>query len=306
MNDQKTVKHAPGQLLDLGGGRQVWIEREGAGEPVLVLSGLGPAGSHSVFHPSFSELAKTHEVIYLDLFGRGSSPRPKSLRELTFASDVADVAAAIQALGHGPLHVFGFSFGGVLAQALALEHPRLLKSVVLANTLHSPQMWQENHGNLNRELQNQFPDVWDQIVALHERGVPSTAPEMQKLFAHAFALVRFYDPDNASKLTGLYDPAARNLELYPIYCGADVDFIIGGEVPHIPDFRPRLKEIACPLMILAGRYDRALYPRLQRDFARHAPQAKFVWMEKSGSFAHVEEPEALFALLREFYAPRGA
>src|SRR5262249_17468452 len=154
----------------------------------------------------------------------------------------------------------------------------------LANTLHSPEMWQLNHENLNRELHNQFPDVWDEIAALHARGVPSTAPQMQKLFANALKLVRFYDPDNAALLTAMAEPAARNAELYPVYCGADVDFIIGGQVPRIPDFRPLLNEITLPLLILAGRYDRALYPRLQRDFARFAPQARFVWMERSGSF----------------------
>ena len=110
-------------------------------------------------------------------------------------------------------------------------------------------MWQANHANINRELANQFPDLWDEICVLHDRGVPSTAPELQRLFAAAF----------------------------------------------------RLGQIACPLLVLAGRYDRALYPRWQREFARHAPQARFVWLERSGSFAHVEEPEALFGLLREFF-----
>jgi proline iminopeptidase len=55
-----------------------------------------------------------------------------------------------------------------------------------------------------------------------------------------------------------------------------------------------------PLLIVAGRYDRALYPACQLEFRRHAPQAEFVWMERSGSFAHIEEPEALFAVLRRF------
>jgi len=300
MTDPYTLHHPPGELLQCGP-RQLWVEREGAGEPVLLLSGLGPSGSHSVFHPAFTALAATHEVTYLDLHGRGASPRPAALASLTFDADVDDVAAAIGALGRGPVHAYGFSYGGLLGQALALRHPALLRSLVLVNTLHSPEMWQANHLNLNRELSNQFPELWDEIAALHAQGVPSTAPEMQRRFAAAFKLVRFYDPDHAARLPGLADPLARNAELYPVFCGADVDFIIGGEVPRIPDFRPRLREIACPLLVLAGRYDRALYPRLQRDFARMAPQARFVWMERSGSFAHAEEPELLFALLRDFW-----
>ena len=305
MTTTAPLQHPPGHFLQLGE-HQLWLEGEGQGEPVLLVSGLGPAGSHAVFHPAFSELAADHEVLYLDLRGRGASPRPRALTEITFASDVEDVAAAIGAIGRGPVHLYGFSYGGLLGQALALRHPQLLRSLTLANTLHSPEMWQANHANINRELANQFPELWDEIAALHDRGVQSTAPEMQRLFASAFRLVRFYNPDNAARMSGLSDPLARNVELYPLLCGADVDFIIGGEVPRIPDFRPRLREIACPLLVLAGRYDRALYPRWQRDFARHAPQARFVWMERSGSFAHVEEPEALFGLLREFFRAAAA
>jgi proline-specific peptidase len=304
MAEAAKLQHPPGGILQ-GAARPLWCERAGSGEPVLLLSGLGPAGSHAIFHPEFDALASSHEVIFLDLHGRGASPRPPSLSSLTFDADVDDAASAIAALGRGPVHLYGFSYGGLLGQALALRHPEMLRSLVLANTLHSPEMWQANHANLNRELSNQYPELWDEIEELHAQGVPSTSPELQRRFAAAFKLVRFYNPDNAARVVGLADPLARNPELYPVFCGADVDFIIGGEVPRIPDFRPRLGDIACPVLVVAGRYDRALYPRLQRDFARMAPQARLVWMERSGSFAHVEEPEALLSLLRDFWREAG-
>jgi pimeloyl-ACP methyl ester carboxylesterase len=96
------------------------------------------------------------------------------------------------------------------------------------------------------------------------------------------------------------EPGARNTELYPLFVGADVDFIVGGEVARIPDFRPRLKEITVPVMVLAGRYDRALYPALQRQFTDYAPQIRLEFLKRSGSFSHVEEPGNVFALVRDF------
>ncbi|MBB5781797.1 alpha/beta fold hydrolase [Nonomuraea jabiensis] len=77
--------------------------------------------------------------------------------------------------------------------------------------------------------------------------------------------------------------------------------MIGGEVARIPDFRPRLKGIGGPLMVLAGRHDRALHPALQRDFQRFAPQARLHMLERSGSFGHVEEAETVHSLLRDFW-----
>lgn len=291
--------HPSGQHLDVGG-RRLWVEREGAGPPVLLLSGLGPAGSHVIFHPHFDALAADHEVIYLDLYGRGRSDVPADLSEITFASDVADVAGAIERLDVGPVHVYGFSYGGLIGQELALAHPALVRTVTLANSLHGPEMWQLNHVNINRELATQQPEVWDRILALRAEGVRSTDPRMQREFAAHVPLVRFFDPDNAALLAT--EPGARNAELYPIFCGDDVDFVIGGEVARIPDFRPRLREIAAPLLVLAGRHDRALYPALQREFLRFAPKARMEVLERSGSFSHVEEPATVHALLRAFWA----
>ena len=129
-------------------------------------------------------------------------------------------------------------------------------------------------------------------------GLASQAAGTAAYFATAARLVRFYHPDHAALLAT--EPGARNLELYPVFVGADVDFIIGGEVARIPDFRPRLKDITVPVMVLAGRYDRALYPRLQRQFTEFDPRIRLEFLERSGSFSHVEEPEAVFALIREF------
>jgi proline iminopeptidase len=53
-------------------------------------------------------------------------------------------------------------------------------------------------------------------------------------------------------------------------------------------------------MVLAGRYDRALYPALQRQFTDFAPGIRLEFLERSGSFSHVEEPENVFALVRGF------
>jgi proline iminopeptidase len=292
------ISHAPGQFIDVDGGR-IWIESEGPvdGLPLLLLAG-GPASSHLTFHPYFSALADTYRVVYLDYRGRGKSEHAGSLAEITFERDVADLEAVRVALGLDRFSIYGFSYGGMVAQAYALAHPDRVHRLILANTLHSAEMWQKNHENINREIANQYPEVWERILALRARGVRSTDPRMQTLYAVHAPLVRFFNPDAAAKL--LSEPGSRNAALYPAFVGDDVEFFVGGEVARLPDFRPRLHELRMPTLILAGRYDRALYPAYQYEFARYAPQAEFVWMERSGTFAHIEEPDAVFGLLRRF------
>jgi proline iminopeptidase len=278
-------------------GTKLWIEIEGKGEPLLLLAG-GPAASHLTFHPYFSALANQYQVIYLDYRGRGRSERPQRLGEITFDQDVADIEGLREALGLERMHVYGFSYGGLVAQGYALAHPERVAKMILANTLHSPEMWQRNHENINRELANQFPEVWERIVALRALGFRSTDPYIRELYSVHRELVRFYNPDNARRL--LSEPGSHNAELYPLFVGYDIEFFIGGQAARIPDFRPRLRELRMPLLVIAGRYDRALYPSYQMEFKRHAPRAELVMMERSGSFSHIEEPEEVLALVRRF------
>ncbi len=290
------VRHPPGRFVSIGQTR-LWVEVEGEGPPLVVLPG-GPATSHVGFHPVFSALSDQFQVVYYDYRGRGRSDRPSDVRELRFDGDVEDLEALRVALGFETWNLYGFSYGGLVAQAYALRYPERVAGLVLANTLHSAEMWQRNHENVNRELANQYPEVWDEIEALRANGHLSSSPEMQALFAKHGPVVRWFNPDNAARLAT--EPSAKNPEVYFPFVGEDIEFFIGGEVARLPDFRPRLRELQMPVMILAGRFDRALYPRLQRDFQRACPQARFVMLERSGTFGHVEEPETVIALVREF------
>jgi pimeloyl-ACP methyl ester carboxylesterase len=90
------------------------------------------------------------------------------------------------------------------------------------------------------------------------RGCHPPIPRVQQLYGVHARLVRFYDPENASRVP--FEPGSKNAALYPVFVGDDVEFFIGGEVARLPDFRPRLGALRMPTLILAGRYDRALCP----------------------------------------------
>jgi proline iminopeptidase len=289
--------HPAGELVTVAT-RKLWVEREGSGPPLVFLGGFGPAGSHVVFHPHTSRLADRFECVYVDLFGRGRSEHPADLHEVTFESDVRNVMTLLPLVAGGAAHIYGFSYGGLVAQEVALRDPSSCASLTLANSLHGPQMWQRNHENLNRELENQYPEVWEQVVMLRREGVAATDDRLRPLLAKVARVARFYDPDAAERVAT--EDGARNVDLYPLFAGTDVDFVIGGQVAQIPDMRPRLPSLAVPLMVLAGRFDRALYPGLQREFAQLVPHCVFHVLERSGCYGHVEEPEEVARLVRNF------
>src|SRR5256885_14371094 len=62
--------------------------------------------------------------------GHGRSP---AIGEAFDMNDLADDAAGvIEALGQGPVHFVGLSMGGMTAQALAVRHPALVRSITIA------------------------------------------------------------------------------------------------------------------------------------------------------------------------------
>lgn len=160
-------------------------------------------------------------------------------------------------------------------------------------------MWQEsNNGNSNAEIRNQFPEVWEQLQALRQRGLRSHDAEYQRVQNQVpGSLLYFYDPSNVpSPFSGT---SAFNSKVYFQIVGADADVVLGGTLRGF-DFRRRLTSITAPMLITAGRFDRVMIPRYSMRFREYAPQARFVMFERSGHEPFREQPEAFFSVLREF------
>jgi pimeloyl-ACP methyl ester carboxylesterase len=78
-----------------------------------------------------NSLAEDHEVILFDNAGVGASggETPYTVVEMT-----QHCVAFCRALGLNTIHIVGFSLGGMIAQQLALEHPRLVQRLILLGT----------------------------------------------------------------------------------------------------------------------------------------------------------------------------
>ena len=100
----------------------------GSGPKLLQIHGVGTG--HRNFDLLTPSLATDFEVCDIDLPGYGdSSPADHARDPFCYA---ADTAAAIEALGCGPVHVHGTSMGGRIAMALAAGHPALVQRLVVS------------------------------------------------------------------------------------------------------------------------------------------------------------------------------
>jgi pimeloyl-ACP methyl ester carboxylesterase len=69
-------------------------------------------------------------VVQFDQRGHGRTDNPGGGGAYTLATPAADAAALIEQLGLAPVHVAGWSEGGIVGLALALDHPSVLRSLI--------------------------------------------------------------------------------------------------------------------------------------------------------------------------------
>jgi 3-oxoadipate enol-lactonase len=117
--------------ITIANGVNLYYERGGAGPPLLFISGTGGdlRTKPNVFD---GPLAKGFDLLAYDQRGLGQSDKP----DLPYSmADYADDAAALMAdQGWDQALVVGVSFGGMVAQELAIRHPGRVKRLVLACT----------------------------------------------------------------------------------------------------------------------------------------------------------------------------
>lgn len=105
------------------------VSIRGEGFPVLLLNGLGASiALWEALHESLTGL----QVISFDAPGTGRSSTPGAPYRMSALANM--VAELCDRLGHDRVDVVGYSFGGVLAQQFAHDHPARVRRLVLGAT----------------------------------------------------------------------------------------------------------------------------------------------------------------------------
>ena len=109
---------------------EVYYEVHGKGAPVMLITGLGGVGAS--WGPQIPLFAKEFLTIVPDHRGAGRTSFPKG--GYTIEQHASDMAETLRALKTGPAHIVGSSTGGAIAQVMALDHPDVVRSIVLGST----------------------------------------------------------------------------------------------------------------------------------------------------------------------------
>ncbi len=246
------------------------VVREGDG-PIVVLShALGC--DLSMWDGVAAQLARAHTVIRYDHRNHGASEVvPGPLRIETLAQDAAELIQ--REAGGEPVHFVGLSMGGMTAQALAVRHPELLKTVVIANSsAHYPDQapWRARAEKVNAQ------------------GVAAIAPG---------AVSRWLTPDFVTTSEG----AAAAKALHDVLVRTDPQaYIASCNAVAAIDFRESNHRIAVPTLVIGGLRDEATPLAMSQAIAGAIPNARLATIDAAHVSA-VERPVEFAQLLIDFW-----
>jgi 3-oxoadipate enol-lactonase len=254
------------------GSIELYCERAGSGEPLLFISGTG--GDLRVKPNVFDgPLAKAFDLVAYDQRGLGRSAKPDV--DYSMADYADDAAALMDAVGWASAKVVGVSFGGMVAQELALRHPGKVERLVLACT--SP----GGAGGASYPF-HEIQHLKGEARARHLIPVSDTRRDAAWAAANPVAYAQFVAMGAADPYAG--EPgremgARRQLE---------------ARAGH--DTWDRLHQVACPTLIAAGRYDGVALPETQDRMAGRIPGAQLQFFD-GGHLFILQDRTALPAII---------
>ena len=228
-------------------GGSVWFKRvgRGPGRPLLAIHG-GPGLPHNYLR-SLERLADEREVIFWDQLGCGNSACPSNTDLWTIERSVAEVSAVVAGLGLNGFHIFGNSWGGMLALQYVLDAPPGAVSLTISNSTASiPQF-----SKMVARLKSNLDPATQSAIDRHEAAGTTYSAEYQ-------AAIRTWNETYLCRVRPWpadLEDAFRNAgtEIFETMFGPS-DFHIVGSIRSWDVF-DRLPEITLPTLIVAGRFD---------------------------------------------------
>jgi pimeloyl-ACP methyl ester carboxylesterase len=265
-------------------GHRVIYRIAGSGPPVVLIHGMVNSSRH--WESVALRLADTYTVIAPDLIGHGDSATPRG--DYSLGAHAASIRDLLTAIGIEKATVVGHSLGGGVAMQFFYQFPQRTERLVLVSS-----------GGLGHEvsplLRGAAMPGAAVLLALVTRprvlaALLNTSQRLQQRGSGKGVYLRAV----ARALEPLKEPGAREAFLQTLRAVIDVR---GQRVSA----RDRLYLLsAMPTLIVWGGRDHTIPVSHGRHTHEAVPGSRFEILPRAAHFPHLEDPEGLAAVLRDF------
>ena len=258
-------------------GAQIVSCKIGTGPPLLVLNGF--AATIADWDPSFIDgLASFNELILLNNRGIGGSTDNGQPFDIGKLAD--DAAIVIETLGFERTSVIGWSMGGFIAQALALQYPERVDKLILLST---------DSGGIEADLASAA--VWSKLI--DTSGTPhEQARRLLFLLFPNDVVESFY-----RKFGDII--AAARAQLSPEVLKRQA---VAMDAWHSSGVANQLRQIRGPVLIATGTEDIVIPPSNALKLVNTIPGAWLAQFPRSGHAFIAQYPQAAAELINNFLA----
>jgi L-proline amide hydrolase len=263
--------------------------------PVVVLHG-GPGATHNYTLRMARLVEQGIPVIHYDQLGAGLSTHlpdkgPDFWTVDLFLDELDNVLRKLDVQDR--YCVIGQSWGGMLGAEHAIRRPSGLRSLVIADSPASMDLWVSEANRLRDDLP---PEVQKVLLQHEEAGTTDSAEyvEAEKVFynRHVCRIV-----PNPPEVTESFDNIAKDPTVYHTMNGPSEFHVIG----TLRDWSvvDRVSGITAPTLLVSGAYDEAT-PATMQPFMDAIPDVQWEIFAESSHMPHVEEEERFLSVVGQF------
>ncbi len=253
----------------------------GSGPTTLIAVNGGPGFDHHVMSNSraWAVLAHTRRVVFYDQRDTGQSTFGRSVGELTVDMLVHDLDRLREQLHATKIDLVGWSWGGYLSMAYAVQHPERIAHLALIDP--APPRLAANV----RLFEQIFPEITERL------GPDAGSAQMSCDAEHVEDRLemQFYDAQKRSAFIkgGPY-------VFSDSMCSAAMMDALK------VDLSDAVRALHVPTLVVTGRFDAAAAPSQSFALSKSIPAARFHVFERSGHLPFVEQPEEFASVVRAF------
>ena len=253
-------------------GRDIYYERHGQGPAVLFCHGAG--SNAATWWQQLPTVSREFTCITIDTrcFGRSVAP----LEEFDLALFVDDVLAVLDAERIDRVALVGQSLGGMIGLRMALQHPGRVSTFVACDTSLAV-----DHPALIDAMARRA--VAAQALTVEERSLGRWFLQNHPERAALYAQINHFNPSAYAFTSEGWGAAVSGLM-----------------APHNLLPMDRLRDVACPTLLIVGSEDPLVPVDVVHEFARHIAHSEVRVIDQAGHSAYFEKADEFNGYLMDF------